>query len=731
MNKEAQNLWDPTSDDMPEGRDPMDDSILVSLIKRDINNCKPKRDVLAKDWFRAELFYNGIQWIKFDDKGKVWRDQRFKKKIPTPVTNVYANYADIFASLLASVPIEVTYRPSSRANPLDQTRVKTANDMVDALKQAVKFNEKQRIAAPLLSRQGEVFLIPRMVAGSANQFIEKQPRVAALEPEKILSEFVEGGEVGSSLRDGIPLTEGMSGLANRTLNPQEDILHEQGETIAEEQTEDLPGLPKLVVDVASTFECYMDEEADSLQESAFFARIKSYDVSVLKQTYPDKIDQIHPAQKVAGNISQYYSGALNRLTSGEFGNSGYFMGPSISYNRANVTEYWRDPSKNYPRGLYVVLLNNEVVLHKGHLTYYDGENEETGRYYKNIVHIPCKRRTKNIHGRTPLDDVISKQVQRNKLESFIELIIFRMAAPHWLLPKDCGLDAISGEPGTSLTYNRVNASQTSVLKPEMISGIPPNPVLVQWLDKIDQDTEYVIGVTKVLMGQLPPGTPAARALEILMQRSRERHGDVFFSWNAGFAECINMLLKIVKQVRPVDLFKASKKLFGGFSMRVFEDEDFNLDLDIIPETEQPAPPRSTAAELELIKDFITSGTFQMPPNIQYEIFNRFGFDYLNRSYDSDKDYIARENFLLVRDGVVPVVKVYDNHPLHFEDHRIFLQSDEYADWAQNNPQLAQEFELHVAAHQNAMLNMQAQQAMPQGQPMPTDGAPQGAAPALM
>jgi hypothetical protein len=135
--------------------------------------------------------------------------------------------------------------------------------------------------------------------------------------------------------------------------------------------------------------------------------------------------------------------------------------------------------------------------------------------------------------------------------------------------------------------------------------------------------------------------------------------------------------------------------------------------------------------LELIKDFITSGTFQMPPNIQYEIFNRFGFDYLNRSYDSDKDYIARENFLLVRDGVVPVVKVYDNHPLHFEDHRIFLQSDEYADWAQNNPQLAQEFEMHVAAHQNAMLNMQAQQAMPQGQPMPTDGAPQGAAPALM
>jgi len=731
VNKETQNLWDPTSDEMPEGMDPMDDSILVSLIKRDINNCKPKRDVLAKDWFRAELFYNGIQWIKFDDKGKVWRDQRFKKKIPTPVTNVYANYADIFASLLASVPIEITYRPSSRANPLDQTRVKTANDMVDALKQAVKFNEKQRIAAPLLSRQGEVFLIPRMVAGPANQFIEKQPRAATLEPEKILSEFVEGGEVGSSLRDGIPLTEGMSGLANRTLNPQEDILHEQGETIAEEQEEELPGLPKLVVDVASTFECYMDEEADSLQESAFFARIKSYDVSVLKQTYPDKIDQIQPAQKVAGNISQYYSGALNRLTSGEFGNSGYFMGPSISYNRANVTEYWRDPSKNYPRGLYVVLLNNEVVLHKGHLTYYDGENEETGRYYKNIVHIPCKRRTKNIHGRTPLDDVISKQVQRNKLESFIELIIFRMAAPHWLLPKDCGLDAISGEPGTSLTYNRVNASQTSVLKPEMISGIPPNPVLVQWLDKIDQDTEYVIGVTKVLMGQLPPGTPAARALEILMQRSRERHGDVFFSWNAGFAECINMLLKIVKQVRPVDLFKASKKLFGGFSMRVFEDEDFNLDLDIIPETEQPAPPRSTAAELELIKDFITSGTFQMPPNIQYEIFNRFGFDYLNRSYDSDKDYIARENFLLVRDGVVPVVKVYDNHPLHFEDHRIFLQSDEYADWAQNNPQLAQEFELHVAAHQNAMLNMQAQQAMPQGQPMPTDGAPQGAAPALM
>ncbi len=253
----------------------------------------------------------------------------------------------------------------------------------------------------------------------------------------------------------------------------------------------------------------------------------------------------------------------------------------------------------------------------------------------------------------------------------------------------------------------------------MIQGIPPNPVLVQWMDKIDTDTEYVLGITKVLMGQLPPGTPAARALESLMQRSRERQGDVFYSWNAGLTECINMLLKIVNQVKPIDLFKATKQLFGGFAVRVFEDEDFNLDLDIIPETEQPAPPRSTAAEPELVKDFIASGVFQMPPNIQYEIFNRFGFDYLNRNYDSDKDYVARENYSLMKEGIVPIVKVYDNHPLHFEDHRIFLQSDEYIEWAKLNEQLAQEFELHIAAHQNAMASLQAHQPQPgQGQPPP-------------
>ena len=360
-----------------------------------------------------------------------------------------------------------------------------------------------------------------------------------------------------------------------------------------------------------------------------------------------------------------------------------------------------------------------MLVKKGPLPYKD----ELDKPYKNVIQIRAKQRTKNCHGRTPMDDAIPKQVQRNKLESFIELAIYRMAAPHWLLPKDCGIEGISGEPGSSLIYNRVAASQNAVLKPEMVAGVPPQPVVIQWLEKIDKDTAYILGITDALLGEIPSGLPAARALELAMQRSKERHGDIFYAWSAGWAECLNMLLKIVRQIKPMDLYNTVREDYGGFKLRVFNEGDYELNLDIIPETQQPAPPRSTASEMNLIEDFGKLGLFNMPPNIQYEIFSRFGLSYLNKVLESDKDYIAREHYYLVNDKVVPIVKTFDNHPLHIEDHRVFLQSDQYAEWAKANPQLAEDFEAHISAHQQAMAAAQAQQAQATNPPPPQQQPP--------
>lgn len=706
--------FDPTSDDLGKDVDVWSDAIIASVIKNKLSSGKAKRQRLARDWFRSELFYNGVQWIKFDAQHKRWREVGFKRGTPTPVTNTYASYCDIFGSMLASIPIEPTFRPTNAASAINQTQMTTANDLSEAIKQAVKLQEKQRQAAPLITRHGGVYLIPRFVKGGNLQFDEPKN-----DPNSQPSE---------SMQDVIAKAFNSANFGSDEAKEGESMPDSPLEEIGEPEAPALPEMPRLVVDVASEFECYIDENADTFEDSPHFARQKSYELSILKSMYPKFADRLKAQQKTAGNISQYYAGSLSRLTSGEFGGSGYFM---ASYqqdaNRANLTEFWHDPCKNYPNGIYAIMINDDVIVEKGPLHYKD----ENGAF-KNVIYIPAKRRTKNVHGRTPLDDAIPKQTQRNKLESFIELIIYRMAAPHWLLPKDSGIESISGEPGSSIAYNRTSASQNAVVRPEMVAGVPPHPVIMEWLRKIDEDTEYILGITKAFLGQMPPNTPAARALELLMQRSRERHGDIFWEWNAGFAKCMNMLLKIVKQVKPIDLFKSIEKNYGGFGIKQFTEEDFNIDLEIVPETEQPAPPRSTAGEIELISEFVTKGVFQMDPARQYQICNRYGLKFLVEDLASDKDYIARENYEFLYEGKVPIVQPFHNHALHFNDQRLFLQTEEFQQLQKQNPQLAQQYIEHVMAHQNTMMQLQAAQQPPPQQGVPGQAAPppQGAAPMM-
>lgn len=686
---------DPAVDDLGD-KDPFDDDLIIQLYKRDKSSGKAKRAKLARDWFRSELFYNGIQWITYDSKLKRWRETGLKRTTPRPVTNTYANYCDIFSSLLSSIPVEVTYRPLNSNDQIDQNKMKIANELSDAIQQVVNIKSKQRDAAPMLTRQGEVFLIPMLIDEGAGRLLIAEKEEEIMEGEEPPLEATPG-EPDQPIEINPKEPDSLESLIQSALGDDKG----PGET---------PSVPKLAVDIASAFECYMDESADSLEDSSFFIREKSYDLSVLKTVFPDFAKEISPASKISGDVSKFFAGSLSRLTSGEFGSSGYFVASDQNNtSRGNLEQYWKDPCKNYPKGIYAMIVNGETVVHKGPLPFYD----TYGKHYKNVLQIRAKKRTKNVHGRTPLDDAIPKQIQRNKLESFVELIIFRMAAPHWLLPKDCGVQNLSGDPGTSITYNRVSASQTGILKPEMVSGISPPPIVIQWLQKIDEDCEYILGITKALMGQLPPGLPAARALDMLMQRSRDRHGDVFSEWNAKWAECVNMMLKIVRQTKPVDLFNTVKRTYGGFMVRQFKEADYDLNLDIVPETEQPAPSRSTAAEMQLIEEFQTSGLFQAPPNLQYEVFSRYGFDFLVKGLKSDKEYASRENYELIKDSKVPMIKPFDNHPVHFEDHRIFYQSDEYQEWEKMNPELAQGFVEHIQAHQQLM--MQAEQAKAQMQ----------------
>ena len=54
--------FDPTIDQLADGMDPWADQVLIPMILNQRSNSKAKRQKLARDWFRSELFYqdNGL-----------------------------------------------------------------------------------------------------------------------------------------------------------------------------------------------------------------------------------------------------------------------------------------------------------------------------------------------------------------------------------------------------------------------------------------------------------------------------------------------------------------------------------------------------------------------------------------------------------------------------------------------------------------------------------------------
>jgi hypothetical protein len=671
--------WDPAVDDLGD-KDPFDHDVLLKLYRMRRNSQKTKRQRIARDWFRSELFYNGVQWVVYDDKLKRWRESSLKRSTPKPVTNVYGAYSDIFTSLLTSVPIETSYRPLSGGNAISQTQMGTANDLVDALQEKLDIENKKRAVAAAVTRMGECYLIPRYVVAAVSD-----DEAGTIIPQPVKpSPVLDTGDA-------------------------QQLLPKDGEAPAEA----MPSIPRLVLDYAPPMQVYVDEEADNFSESPHFIWERSFNTAALKSAFPALKNKIHPGRNRSGDLSKFFAGAMKNLSSGPFGLTGYFAssGQDGTY-RTDFGEMWMDPTLNYPRGVYMMVIGEDLIAHASELPYSD----EEGNPYKNVIHMPCKARVGTLHGRTPLDDIIPKQVERNKLESFIHLIIYRMAAPNFVVPSGVNMEGFDGSPGQKIVVPETLVSGNTA-RVEILRGSEPGASLFKRLSDIDRECEYVLGITQALLGEIPSGLPAARALELALQRSKERHGDVFSAWSRGWAEVLNMALKIVREVRPMDLFKSITDDFGGITTKRFFDKDFDMDLELVPESQQPAPARSTASEMELLNEFIKGGVFQAEPNLQYQILNRYGMDWLTSKLKSDKEYISREHFLLMQ-GQAPIFSQFDNHPLHYPDHIEFRQTEKYLELAQKAPQLAQEFEMHIQQHEQAIQQAQAAQAAQQHPPEP-------------
>ena len=220
-----------------------------------------------------------------------------------------------------------------------------------------------------------------------------------------------------------------------------------------------------------------------------------------------QIFQSLPYQNDLGNSRSYYEGTTTGTSDAE-----------------GVAEYelWHRPTPEHPDGFVMRVAGDSkpLVLHMeddeglpGELPYKDGKGNPLFTFAHGAYHHVGGR----VLGSGVHDPVIKKYDQVNRIDSMIEMIIMRMAAPQWMLPKGAEvawLGDAPGLPGLLLEWNSQIAGPNG--RPERIAGMGVDASIIQWRKMLMEDIETITGTFDILRGQKPAGVEAFAAMRMMI-----------------------------------------------------------------------------------------------------------------------------------------------------------------------------------------------------------------------
>jgi hypothetical protein len=366
--------------------------------------------------------------------------------------------------------------------------------------------------------------------------------------------------------------------------------------------------------------------------------------------------------------------------------------------RAIVKRLFMKPSDKYPEGLYVVACGDKV-LEKGSLP-----KTKEGRPFIPIAHIPFDKVPGAALGRTPMDDLLPKQIQRNKIESLMELIIFRMASPQWTAPSGTILHGLNGEPGTLIEYSLVGDKSTA---PQRIPGEQIPSSLPMAIEKIDRDIEDLVSTFEALKGQLPAaGTPNV-AIENLIEQGLTRFGPALRNMGEGWRQWMIHQLEFFRIYGQTERYLAKKGATSRWKVDKFKGADITGAVNVRVESDSTTP-RSTQVETAKTLEAVNSKLVDITdPNIRYEVLRRLKLQDLMSDVDGDKLQAVKENEGMAMGQPAQVTPFVDNPVVHILEHK-------KAFWEAEDHQVKQLIAQHIAQH-NMIMDAEQNPGGPQGE----------------
>lgn len=642
------------------------DAKLVDLVLDVKDRYNTRRWIFEREWYRNILFYVGQQWIVSDESANRWRRRNMPSWVPLPVTNRLASTVNQIRSAVAQV------QPAFRARPTqdNEKSVLTANGVdkyIDVIEHESKLRAAKRRKASWLTLTGNGFLFQEFDTSPETGMVFMPGEVCA--------------DCGTPIRP-TEITEDLScpNCGGKNLEPDEAA----GEKMPQGAS---------MTTALSPFEVYADANIMEIQEQPALLIIQAKSLDSVREMYGPVADDIAPcADRVLG---RYYLDSLAYMTGSGYGyGTTYGMSTTDGAERTLLYKLYVKACKDYPDGVYVVMTDDQHVL-EVHDPYPFRYNATNKKFYP-IVHFRYDDVPGRFWGRTPIDDLVPKQRQRNEMESLFQVLTMRMSNPVWLVPTGVQTSPITGDSGLVIRH-----TGSGVNKPERLAGSEVPASVVKFIEMIDGDFEELANTFSVMKGKSPGSVRAASAIQMLIERGFGRYGSVFDNLEEGYEEWARQSLEIWRQRAIFPRVQAVAQTAGAFQFLEFAGSDLG-EVDIRVEAGSTRP-KSQAGQQMLINQMLQWGLLNVnDPEQKMKIAEVLGAANLLPGAEADIKVVAEENqkFMgwaqtavreLSSGGVDPVMAlqalgqtfplkgdvILDHHPTHMVHHRRFALSEKF------------------------------------------------------
>lgn len=652
----------------------------LNELKKHVPQAQMARTAFDRNTYRNILFYLGIQWIRYETNSKQWLPVSLPSWFPKNQTNKFAVAVDGMKSVLEQSHPNIIYNPQKNEEE-DISAADACAKITSVIDTEVNQDRIKEEIAIWVALAGNGFVIDGydMSPMHGTKFV---PSMACLQCANV------------SQPHELTQTGGCPACGGQQMMPA----LEDGKPVGE----DYP-IGKMTSQVEGPFGLLFDMQSQYLEDSEYIIHVRTYPTEKLKSMFPEFADKIQPGV-AASNTGQFYQRAIAYIT----GNTGSVYPLVTLAGGGDITEYttlyrmMKKPCKDLPYG-GEALVADETELWKSEMS----TKDDKGTPFYPLTHFGFKKIPGRVLCKTPADDLINKQTQRNKIEAIIQLGAERVSNPTWMIPTGIGLENVSGEPGEKLFYNGL----LNGLKPERIQGADMPQSLYRWLGMIDTDFQDLCATYDVLLGKAPEGVSTLGGMQILRDRGLARFQDVLNNWGRGWVNVTRNRLMIWKQRASDERTMNVLGEDGKWELQRFSNATLAGSIDVHLEEGSNAP-RSKTYDQMIASNLLQAGLLDASdPLTRYKLLTVYDAQDLTQGLDIDiKDAVKEREDFLAQGGVRPR-EIVDNHEVHLAQHIRDAKSDDFfkkwpvqfqAAWLQ-----------HINWHYTIMMKRAAMQRMQQ------------------